>query len=53
MLVTIGDIMCQTFPNYACTGKNHSSFHWFTIHFAIHFWVFKVTLKNNLIERKI
>ena len=30
----IGDIMCQTFPNYACTGKNHSSFHWFTIHFA-------------------
>ena len=51
----IGDIMCQTYPIYACTGKNHS--HYFIgpqyILLQLEARVFKGTLKNNLIERKI
>ena len=51
----IGDIMCQTYPIYACTGKNHS--HYFIgpqyILLQLEARVFKRTLKNNLIERKI
>ena len=51
----IGDIMCQTYPIYACTGKNHS--HHFIgpqyILLQLEARVFKGTLKNNLIERKI
>ena len=51
----IGDIMCQTYPIYACTGKNHS--HYFIgpqyILLQLETRVFKVTLLNNLIERKI
>ena len=47
--------MCQTYPIYACTGKNHS--HYFIgpqyILLQLEARVFKGTLKNNLIERKI